>query len=282
MSGLATGERSHAADDVPILMYHSIAAHSAPQFRRFVVHPDEFAAQMDYLDAEGYRPITAADLADGLSSSQSPPRPVVLTFDDAFTDFCSTALPILHQHGFRATLYVPTGYIGGTARWLNRCGEADRELLSWQALRDITATGVEVAAHSHTHAQLDRLPAAMVREEAYRSRSMLEDNLGLLVKGFAYPFGYWNRAARAAVAGAGFHYACAVAELTAVPSDDLLTLPRITVNAGIGVSGLGRLIGSRSTITRRQVAAVKRVTWRALRQTTNSVGGDPREGWTER
>ena len=66
-------------------------------------------------------------------------------------------------------------------------------MLSWQALRDIAAEGVEVAAHSHTHPQLDRVPAAVISDEVGRSRCLLEDNLGLAVDGFAYPFGYWNR-----------------------------------------------------------------------------------------
>jgi peptidoglycan/xylan/chitin deacetylase (PgdA/CDA1 family) len=274
------GRLGRPTDEVPVLMYHSIAARSAPRFRRFVVHPDEFTAQMTYLDAEGYRPIAAADLAASWSNDQPLSlRPVVLTFDDAFTDFYSTALPVLRQHGFRATLYVPTGYIGGTARWLAGSGEADREVLSWQALRDIVMEGVEVAAHSHTHRQLDRLPAADIRDEIRRSRCLLEDSLAVPVEGFAYPFGYWNRAARTAVATEGFRYACAVAELMTTPRDNLLTLPRLTVNAGIGVTGLARLLAAWPTPSVRWAAAAKRVVWRALRQGVASVTGDPQEGW---
>ena len=114
-------------------------------------------------------------------------------------------------------------------------------------LRDIATEGVEMAAHSHTHPQLDRVPAAVISDEVQRSRRTLEDNLGLGVEGFAYPFGYWNGAARAAVAAAGFRYACAVADLIAGPDDDVLTLPRLTVNAGIGVTGLAGLLGARPT-----------------------------------
>ena len=69
---------------------------------------------------------------------------------------------------------------------------------------DIAAEGIEVAAHSHTHPQLDRVPAAVISDEVRRSRCLLEDKLGFAVDGFAYPFGYWDRAARAAVAAAGY------------------------------------------------------------------------------
>jgi peptidoglycan/xylan/chitin deacetylase (PgdA/CDA1 family) len=263
----------------PVLMYHSIAAAAARRFRRFAVDPGEFAAQMDYLEAAGYHPLTAADVLSGGTSGRSlPPHPVVLTFDDAYADFYSAALPTLRAHGFPATLFVATGYVGSTARWNRRVGEGNRVILSWQALRDIAAEGVEVAAHSHTHPQLDRLRPPDISDEVSRSRGLAQDTLSVPVEGFAYPYGYWNRAAREAVSAAGFRYGCAVSDLIAGPGDDVLTLPRLTVNAGIGVSGLARLLETRRTAGSRIAADAKRVGWRAARRAIPGVGGRPREG----
>ena len=279
MSGRAAAEETgRFAGVVPVLMYHSIDARATRKFRRFAVDPAEFAAQMDYLDDAGYRPVTAAELTDGWSGGPRPSRPVVLTFDDAYTDFYSAALPVLRAHGFRATLYVPTAYVGATTSFNVSVGEENRPVLSWPALADIAAEGIEVAAHSHTHPQLDRVPDAVVSDEVRRSRQLLQDKLGLAVDGFAYPFGFWNRAVRSAVAAAGYRYACAVDELPTAPGDDVLTLPRLTVNAGLGVAGLVRLLGVRPTAARRQAAAAKRVAWRAVRRLVPPVGRDPREG----
>jgi len=264
--------------EVPVLMYHSIAADATRKFRRFAVSPSEFAAQMEYLDSAGYHPVTAADLVGRGSGRPLPPRPVVLTFDDAYSDFYHAALPVLREHGFRASLYVPTAFVGATTRFNVSLGEEDRTVLPWQALRDIAAEGVEVAAHSHTHPQLDRVPAEVIADEVCRCRALLEDKLGSAVDGFAYPFGYWNRAVRAAVAAAGYRYAFAVSELMTAPGDDVLTWPRLTVNAGIGVAGLARLLDRPPAPASRRVAAVKRVTWRAVRQLVPPVGRDPREG----
>jgi peptidoglycan/xylan/chitin deacetylase (PgdA/CDA1 family) len=260
-------------------MYHSIAGAAARRFRRFAVDPGEFAAQMDYLEAVGYHPLTAADLLSAWTSGRPlPPHPVVLTFDDAYADFYSTALPILRAHGFLATVFVATGYVGSTARWNRRVGEEDRAVLSWQGLRDIAAEGVEVAAHSHTHPQLDRLRPPDISDEVTRSRGLTQDNLSVSAEGFAYPYGYWNRAAREAVSAAGFHYGCAVSDLMAGPGDDVLTLPRLTVNAGIGVSGLARLLETRRTVGSQIAADAKRAAWRAARRAIPGVGGRPREG----
>src|SRR5262249_32652992 len=137
-------------------------------------------------------------------------------------------------------------------------GEQDRAVLSWKALLDVAAEGIEVAAHSHTHPQLDRVTPTVIDDEVRRCRGLLEDKLGLAVDGFAYPFGYWNRGGSASISAAGYRYACAVDDLITGPADDVLTLPRITVNAGIGVTGLARLLRGRPTRSGRQLAAAKR------------------------
>jgi peptidoglycan/xylan/chitin deacetylase (PgdA/CDA1 family) len=269
-----TGARSRA-HDVPILMYHSIANSAAPRFTRFVVRPAEFAAQMGQLAANGYQPITALELARGHASGNLPARPVVLTFDDGFSDFETTVLPILQRHRFRATLYFPTAYAGRTASWLRDCAEDQRPILSWRALRDVVSAGIEVASHSHSHPQLDRLPRPAVIDELQRSRGLLEDNLGIPIEGFAYPFGYWNGNTRSGVHAAGYSYACAVGELPVSGTADRFTLARVTVAGGIGVAGFTRLLASSASPAARLSSEVKRLAWRAMRRHIRSVGGDP-------
>ncbi len=269
-----------ATAEAPVLMYHSIGSTTMAKFRAFAVDPAEFAEQMDYLHSQGYRTLTAADVAERLASGTPlPERPVVLTFDDAYDDFYTAALPVLRRHGFSSTLYVPTGCVGKTA-WFNAfMGGEIHPMMSWAALRDALTEGVEIAAHSHTHPHMDLLPAGRVRDEVDRSRGLLEDHLGAPVEGFAYPFGYWNRVARAAVADGGFRYAVAVADLRMSPDDDMFTLPRLTVRAGIGVAGLARLLSTPPTLRRRAVSRARRAASRAVRRVVPIMGSrDAREG----
>ena len=260
---------------MPILLYHSIAATAAPRFARFVVRPADFAAQMEHLAAEGYQPITALDFARMRGVSDPTARAVVLTFDDGFSDFEAAVMPVLQAYRFPATLYVPTAYVGRTASWLRDCGEDQRPILSWRALRDVASAGVEVASHSHTHPQLDRLPPSVVRDEVLRSRELLEDNLGSPIRGFAYPFGYWHRHVRSSVAAAGYFYACAVGESAAAVGADILALPRLTVPGGMGMDGFSRLLAGSSTRISLASAEMKRWAWRVVRRHVGSVGGDP-------
>jgi peptidoglycan/xylan/chitin deacetylase (PgdA/CDA1 family) len=108
---------------------------------------------------------------------------VVVTFDDGTADFVEVALPILVKHAIPATLYLATAFVEE-----QRPFPDDGQPLSWAALRDACATGlVDVASHTHTHAVLDRLPAARTADELDRSKELIEDRLGRPCLDFAYP-----------------------------------------------------------------------------------------------
>ena len=271
--------RGRTGPPVPVLMYHSIDTHASPAFGRYVLAPRDFRAHLDHLVDHGFTTLTAAALARARRRGDAlPHRPVVLTFDDGYRDFLVAVLPELVRRGLTATLFVPTAFVGATARWLRGCGEQDRPLLGWSELRAVAEAGVEVAAHSHTHPQLDRLPATRVRAEAATSRVALEDALGTSVQGFAYPYGYWDRSARQAVRAAGFGYACQVGERTSSATDDPWSVPRHSIDAGTGVPGLTRLLGASTTGRAAHArAALGRVGWRTARRIPG-VGGNPREG----
>jgi len=252
---------------LPILMYHSISATAAPEFARFAMRPSDFAAHMAFVADAGYQTVTVTEAMAAQDRQQPlPERCVVLTFDDGFADFHTTALPILREHRLRATLYVTTGYVGRTGGWLADCDEQDRQMIGWSQLREAAAEGVEIGAHSHTHPQLDRLDTTRLADEIRRPKVLLEDQLGLAVKSFAYPFGYWDRTTRRAVAKAGYDSACGVDDLSARPGVNRLALPRLTVNAGTSVEQLAQLLLIRPSRGALAAAPVKRVLWRAVRR----------------
>jgi peptidoglycan/xylan/chitin deacetylase (PgdA/CDA1 family) len=216
---------------IPILMYHSIAEHAQKPFTPFLVTPSVFSQQMAYLSEQHYTPITITQLvhASTYAPETLPLRPLAITFDDGFEDFFLHAWPILQHYHFPATLYISTAYINGTSRWLQREGEGQRRMLTWQQVQELAAGGIECGGHTHTHPQLDVLSRAQAREEIYRNKQILESQIQQDVRSFAYPYGYYTKETQMLVHDAGYTSACAVKHRTSSLQDDVFALARLMV-----------------------------------------------------
>jgi peptidoglycan/xylan/chitin deacetylase (PgdA/CDA1 family) len=230
---------------VPVLMYHEIAD-LADTTSGLAVSPDVFAAQLAYLHDAGFSTVTAgalsAILADG--AGNLPERTVVLTFDDGYGDFYGNALPLLRKHGFTATVFQTTD-------WVGKEGEAKR-MLNWQELAEAEQSGIEIGAHTCSHPQLDQLGENQMREELYVSKSLLEDNLGLKVPGLAYPYGYSSARVRRVAGELGYEYAYAVDNAVAAAGANRFTLPRLTVHRSTSMGEFGKLVDGQDTMTLRR------------------------------
>src|SRR6266446_3732806 len=269
---------------IPILMYHSISSTINSRFRQFTVPPESFAEQMAYLHQHDYMPISVTQFVRARSQGVTalPARPVVLTFDDGFADFFTAALPVLQQYRFAATLYVATAFIGGTSRWLRYERETTRSMLTWDQLSEISASGIECGAHSHSHPQLDTLPSMAAKDEVLQSRSILEDHLGLEVLSFAYPHGYHTARVQQLVREAGYTSACAVRYAMSSETDDPFSLARLLVSPDSNGEEFAALLTGRSsppvTAVYQIYARARASAWRLVRRCVASVTQHPREG----
>jgi len=79
---------------VPILMYHRIGlsgARTPAMTRALTVPAVVFGAQMRWLERNGFHAITQVQFFDALEhGAPLPKRPVMITFDDGYTDVCGT------------------------------------------------------------------------------------------------------------------------------------------------------------------------------------------------
>jgi peptidoglycan/xylan/chitin deacetylase (PgdA/CDA1 family) len=74
--------------------------------------PEAFQAQMKYV-AANYEPVSTLDVVSAFEHRDPhalPARAVLVTFDDAYTDFETNAWPVLKQNRIPATVFVPTAF----------------------------------------------------------------------------------------------------------------------------------------------------------------------------
>lgn len=197
--------------DIPpapwVLMYHSVADCRDDPYL-VTVSPRRLAGQLAWLRRNGLTGVGVAELlrarAEGCGRGL-----VGLTFDDGYADFLTTAVPLLLEHGHRATVFVLPGLLGGTNAW-----DPDgprKPLLTAEGIRAAGSAGMEVGSHGLVHTDLTSADTGRLAAEAGDSRTLLTELTGQAPEGFCYPYGAVDARAVRAVRSAGYAYACGVA-----------------------------------------------------------------------
>lgn len=178
---------------LPVLAYHHVGTPKPGSYEDLSVSPARFAQHVRWLHRRGYRSISPAEWVQWVRhGTPLPPKPVILTFDDAFADIAEHALPVLQRYGFGATVFVPTDHIGGTNAWDEARGSAIHPLMSASQLREWADRGIELGAHGRTHCDLAAVPPAVAAQELAASRRELAPIGGRAVTACAYPYGSYS------------------------------------------------------------------------------------------
>jgi peptidoglycan/xylan/chitin deacetylase (PgdA/CDA1 family) len=155
---------------------------------------------------------------------------VALTFDDALGGVGEFAAPLLADHGFPATVFVPTARVGSDNRWRD-IGDPRIPLLpvlGWDEIGKLRETGWTVGAHTRSHVRLSRCDDAQIREELEGSADDIERALGKRPRCLAYPYGSTDDRVTLAAAQL-FDIACTTDQRPLSPISTPLLLPRIDV-----------------------------------------------------
>jgi peptidoglycan/xylan/chitin deacetylase (PgdA/CDA1 family) len=206
-----------------ILTYHSLDTSGSV----VSVTPQDFSHQMKCVADAGFQGVSLAEAVSYREMNGCwPDHSVALTFDDGFANFHESAWPTLERHGFTATVFVISGHMGGRNDWAPPpAGLGTRKILSWEQASELAARGVEIGSHTHTHPDLRRCSAAEVERELTKSRTEIEDRLGINVSSFAYPYGATTELSRR-LAARQFRAACTTV-LRQSNGESLHNLPRI-------------------------------------------------------
>jgi peptidoglycan/xylan/chitin deacetylase (PgdA/CDA1 family) len=225
---------------ISILMYHQVGDF-APMKAHRANYCDrrQFAGQMGFLARLGYRVLSLDEALRCLRDEAStPPKSVVLTFDDAYDNFSDHALPVLQRHGFTATVYAISGWLGRQMDWADKDPRRTKPtLMNANRLRAMRAAGITIGSHTANHVKLAETDPQTKRRELRDSRAALEDVLGEPVHHLCYPFGSFDLDAVHAAAEAGYRTATTCLRGPAEPTDHPLVLPRKAISYGDNLLG---------------------------------------------
>lgn len=224
---------------ISIFMYHQVGRFAPMRTHRAnYCDVDRFRAQLRYLKLIGANVLSMSQALQLLrEGGPLPAKAVVLSFDDGCDNFYEYALPVLEAFRYPAILYAIAGMAGGQGEWLAAAGHPVPSLMSYARLRELPARGVEVGSHAFHHIRLQGLPETQLRQELAGSKRRLEDELGLPVPHFCYPYGAHDRRTVEAAAEAGYQSGVTCQRGAATAAFDPLALPRKAISYGDNVLG---------------------------------------------
>jgi peptidoglycan/xylan/chitin deacetylase (PgdA/CDA1 family) len=187
-----------------VIVYHAIGhvPRSAPRWNGFI-RPERFAAQMSWLAA--HRRVVGLDALLEPDPSPGPPR-VAITFDDGYRSVLEHGVPALREHGFPATIFVPTKWIGARNTW-DAASDASHELMTAEELAELARTGFAIESHGHAHIDYARSDPGTVEADVRTSAECLAELLGRAPRYLAYPYGRATAAAAGEAARLGLRAA---------------------------------------------------------------------------
>lgn len=172
---------------IAILFYHRIAdAHP----NDWTLSIQAFRRQLDWL-AKRFDFVSLAEAQRRLREGVSRRPAVAITFDDGYGENCENAIPLLLRRNIPFTYFVSTRIIEDQSAFPHDLATGVR--LRPNTITEIRAmadAGVEIGAHTRTHADLGRsTDSTWLREEIIGSIEDLQRWTGRRPQSFAFPFG---------------------------------------------------------------------------------------------
>jgi peptidoglycan/xylan/chitin deacetylase (PgdA/CDA1 family) len=182
------GERTASRPDGRIPR-RGASADDEREIRRYTATRENFHAQLDYLQQNGYSVVPLSDLVDLLKGRRDSlaPRAVVITVDDGWLSTYTEMLPEFRARKLPFTLFVYPKFVG-----------YGKDALTWKQLRKMAEDGVDIQSHTFTHAFLtlknnhDVSPdqyAKFLEHELGDSKQQIESRIKKPVRFLSYPYG---------------------------------------------------------------------------------------------
>lgn len=190
---------------IPILMYHAVGEPT----NDVTVSPRRFEEQLAALKEAGYESVSFEDLISYVEAGTPlPAKPIVITFDDGYTNNYTEAYPLLAKYRFKATIAVIGSSLGK-----DHYKDTDYSIIphfTAEQGREMVKSGViSIASHSYDMHQAADYEAGeprtsattrlqgeseeqyidVFRKDYHRSKQQIEEEIGQPLLVYTYPNG---------------------------------------------------------------------------------------------
>ncbi len=227
---LATAQAAeHRSDFPPVLMYHDVRETA---LNYFDVTTEDFAAQLDRLQADGYKTLSMEEFVAIVQAGEKFPRKsVLITFDDGYRGVYERALPELIKRGMKATFFIITDALD--------VRDGEYPYITKEELKEMAACPlVSIGSHTRSHAHLEQIDSRQQQEEIAVSRELLEQWTGRKIEALAFPYGGYDKSVIEAVRAAGYGVSFAVQDRGLLHEKARYSIPRIYVGWELGKNHL--------------------------------------------
>jgi Predicted xylanase/chitin deacetylase len=197
-----TASAAGAADNIPILIYHSFSEVQA-ELTDNNVSPDKFRSDMQALIDNGYTPIFFKDYLNAQENKfEMPAKPIFITVDDGYYSFYKYAYPILKELELKATVSVIGWSVGRSTNKDNRTPIFAH--FSWKEAKEMYDSGyIDIQHHTwDLHNESGKVKGLMklpkesdasyvkrIKADYKKLKNKIESEIGNEVIVFTYPYG---------------------------------------------------------------------------------------------
>lgn len=218
---------------IPILMYHKIPDQPIDSPNKIFVTKKNFEKHLRFFKLRGLKPITFKDYRDfregKIAATVFPKKPIILTFDDGYTDNCTNLLPLMEKYGYKGVLYLLGDFDVRYNFWDADQGDHKDEIMSKEQKQTFVEKGWEIGSHTLTHRHLSQLCEVEVFNEISQAKANLEKELQIEIISFAYPYGDLSEMVKTQVRKSGHLFGIATDSGGMHIEDDLFQVFRVNM-----------------------------------------------------
>jgi peptidoglycan/xylan/chitin deacetylase (PgdA/CDA1 family) len=188
-------------------MYHKVPDQELNTRHKTYVTQKNFEKHLRFFKKRGFSTLTFHDLYLYRTGQKDfkdfPKKPLILTFDDGYLDNIKNVRPLLQQYGFKAQIFLLADRSINTSFWDK---PDDHPIASHMERSAWMCQQFEIGSHGLNHKKMTEMNWDEKIWQLKESKKLLENEFGVTVRSFAFPFGLSNHECALACQEAGYDY----------------------------------------------------------------------------